>query len=106
MKSPNNEGAMTYPGHLLSLNEAYSDNAGCYQLKGYNANARTTQTVFKTIGSSKPTDSKTLLLKTTPTHFTEHAELELMPTYTLPPHVLMPMTWKGTLKGIRRVKET
>lgn len=90
MKSPNNEGAMTYPGHLLSSNEAYSNKAGCYWLKGYNANPQTTQTVVKTIGNSKQTDCKTLLLKTTPPHLIEHGEIELMLTYNLPlPAVLI-----------------
>lgn len=89
MKSPNNEGAMTYPGHLLPSNKAYSNKAGCYWLKGYNANPQTTQTVVKTIGSSKQTDSKTLLLKTTPPHLIKHGKLELMPTYNLPPPVVL-----------------
>lgn len=52
-KSRSNEGDMTYPGHLLSQNEAYSGKAGCYWLKGYNENPQKTQTVVKSICSSK-----------------------------------------------------
>lgn len=54
-KFPNNKGDMTYPGHLLPQNEAYSDKAGCYWLKGYDENPQNTQTVVKAICSSKQT---------------------------------------------------
>ena len=69
------------PGHL-SGSEASSSRHRLHLIKllakGAHENPQTTQAIIKTIGCSSQTEGKSLLLKTTPTHLTEH-ELNLLP---------------------------
>lgn len=56
--------------------------------KGFSWNSQTTQSEVKTTGYSQPTDSKSPLLKVTPTQIIEHGEIEMVPKYTLHPYVI------------------
>lgn len=52
-------------------------------------NPKPTQAVAKTIGRYLQTDSKSLLLKTTPAQLTEHGNVKLVPTESLHPSELV-----------------
>lgn len=56
--------------------------SGSYTLsgKGFHGNPQTTQGTAKAFGCSPQIDSNAPLLKTTPTQFIEHREVELVPT--------------------------
>ena len=56
--------------------------------KGFSWNSQTTQSKVKTIGCSPQTESKSSLLKVTPTQIIEHREVEMVPKYTLHPYAI------------------
>ena len=66
------------------------------------SNSPKTQAAAKTKGGSLQTDSGTLLLRTIHTELIENGEVELVPTWSLHPYVLVSLIWGGTLRATKR----
>lgn len=58
--------------------------------------------VDKTMDCSLHTEMRTPLLRTTPTQLIEHGEVELIPTWSIQPYILMSLVWEGTLQATKR----
>lgn len=84
MKLPHSWGDRAPTEHPLSPNKASKTAIELHLIallaKGVHRNPQTTQAVGKTLGCSPQTDSKSPLLKTTPTQLIEHGELGLAST--------------------------
>ena len=90
MKSLNNGGDRAPTVFFLSPQIQYL--VGLYLIellaKGFSWNSQTMQSKVKTIGYSQQSDSKSPLLKVTPTQIIEHGEIEMVPKYTLQPYAV------------------
>lgn len=90
---------------LVSLVSPIPSDSYTLSGKGSHGNPQTTQGTPKAFGCSPQTDSNAPLLKTTPTQFIEHREVELVPTKSLHPPSLVFMLLEGTLHSIRGERE-
>lgn len=59
-----------------------------------------TQAVAKTLSYSPQTERKAPLLKTAPPQFTEHGEMELVPTQNLHFDILVSLVQEGSLQKV------
>lgn len=99
MKSPNR--VRTPIGHLFSPNKASSFRTGLHLTellaKKVLWNSPNNPGYCQDTGCTPQIDSKPPMLTRTPTQLTEKGKIELLPTQNLHPHVLVSLTWKGTL---------
>lgn len=102
MRTPINGGYGISSGHILQPGKATIGGTGLHSLyllaKGFHGNLQTIQAVAKTKDCPLQADSEAPLPKTTPSQFTEHGEVKVVPKQRLYTYILVSFMQKGTFQ--------